>query len=560
MNKAEIQNKVVEQIVQYIEQHYMEKLNLGQFAQQYGMSASTLSRAFQKYKNQSFVDCVNEIRLKNAVRMLSGTRENMNKIAADCGFPSSAILHRLFKEEYKMTPADYRKQNMGKDAVYSAPDHTEVIPVRSLNKTIVVSADISKGIPYEKNWNKVINISDFVCLIRAGDQEQILFLKKNLGFQYVRIWTVFSKKMAAPDGKTLGNYGYSVINLVFDFLVSNGIRPYLDFGKRIRRIKKSGGQTVFLEDDGIAFQTRQEWEQFFEKFILYLKERYGKKEVEKWIFELSYDRMNKDGDYYECDFDFIDAYSYAYRVIKREIPNAKVGGTSAIIDADREFLEEFLGVCKNRGCLPDFLSFMLFPYKSSGQGTHIRITDPGFAVEMIERMRTLFQKFRLREEGCELYISEWSSSLSVRNYVNDSCFRSAFVVHGIASIWDSVDLIAFWLGTDWVANYYDTVGILNGGGGLLTKESIRKPVYFAFEFLNQMGSRLITKEENYIITKNNDKDIFVLLYHMCWYNQKYYTRDEDHLLPDETEMLFEQEGSLCVSVCLERRPRGGLMR
>ena len=68
---------------------------------------------------------------------------------------------------------------------------------------------------------------------------------------------------------------------------------------------------------------------------------------------------------------------------------------------------------------------------------------------------------------------------------------------------DSVDILAYWLGTDLYAEFTDTSKILFGGTGLLTRQSIYKPAWYAIQMLNRLGKYRLGRTENSIITKNS---------------------------------------------------------
>ena len=82
-------------------------------------------------------------------------------------------------------------------------------------------------------------------------------------------------------------------------------------------------------------------------------------------------------------------------------------------------------------------------------------------------------------------------------------------------------------GSDWVSSHMDTVGIVNGGIGLLTKDTIRKPAYFAVDFLNQLGEYLLDKGQNYIVTRKESEDIYILCFYYSWFRRSYFLQEED---------------------------------
>ncbi len=138
--------------------------------------------------------------------------------------------------------------------------------------------------------------------------------------------------------------------------------------------------------------------------------------------------------------------------------------------------------------------------------------------------------------------------------MNDSCFRAAYIVKNLVEFWDSVDMIGVWMSSDWVSSYYDTVGIANGGSGLLTKDGICKPAYYALSFMNQLGDHLIIKGENYIVTEKSTYNYYILCFNFKKYSSNYFLKEESFSCPDEIEDIFENRDSLELNIVLEQMP------
>ena len=79
----------------------------------------------------------------------------------------------------------------------------------------------------------------------------------------------------------------------------------------------------------------------------------------------------------------------------------------------------------------------------------------------------------------KVYFTEANNTIANRDYLNDSCFRAAFFANETMQIHDQADLLCVMTGTDWVSSYLDSGAVVHGGIGLLTKDTIRKPAYFA---------------------------------------------------------------------------------
>lgn len=573
-NHQSQQDERMQQIIHYVNQNYQSGISLTELADSLYVSTSTLSRLFKKQTGIYFADYVNQIRMRYALNDLLYTDKNITKIAVDCGFSNPSGFNKVFREVYGMSPSEYRsrlqedakraesKENVLKEKLKQELKQelqkTGKLSLSDKNEPKSMTVDMNQGNDYVKPWNKVINIGALSNLTLANLQYHTLILTEQLGFSYVRVWNIFSKKLLITDGRTIGNYNYDNINGVFDFLVSHNIRPYLDFGKRPDTVISAEGKSIYFEEECIPFSSRRAWEAMLEDFIVHLVKRYGRVEVENWIFEFSYNRILGEASEYYADekYDYFEVFRYGRQLIKKYLPNAKVGGFSGIIHLDYIYMKKFLTFCRSNACMPEYISFLLFPYESKGV-KYRRALDEQFGAREIKQIYEVMREAGIARDECEIHITEWNHSLSSRNYVNDSCFRAVYFAKDIASIWNSVDLMCVWMGSDWISSYYDSVGVANGGSGLLTKDTIPKPAYYAVQFLNRMGSQLVEKGDNYIITKTGKEDFYILCFYYSWFSCNYFTKEEDSILPTEMEQIFESKEPMEMEFVLHNLPSNG---
>ena len=92
---------------EYIEQNYQtEKLTIPQTAYYMGMSKASLYRFLKKY-GIAFIDHVNKVKIKHAIRMLKTTDESVSAIGYSCGFSNINYFIEVFKSETGVTPGNY---------------------------------------------------------------------------------------------------------------------------------------------------------------------------------------------------------------------------------------------------------------------------------------------------------------------------------------------------------------------------------------------------------------------------------------------------------------------
>ncbi len=98
-------------LLEYINNHYMEDLDLEQVSAEIGFSKFHFSRLFKQYTGYTFCDYVNYCRLRVAEEMLAKPDCSITEVALQSGFPSISTFNRLFKQHKGCSPSEYRVKN-----------------------------------------------------------------------------------------------------------------------------------------------------------------------------------------------------------------------------------------------------------------------------------------------------------------------------------------------------------------------------------------------------------------------------------------------------------------
>src|SRR5690606_13820518 len=100
----------VENIVSYVQEHYMEKLTIDSIAKALNLSKSYLSHLFKEITGFTVMEYLMATRLSQAKYMLAlEPNKPLKDVSFDCGFESASHFSRYFKSKVGMTPKDYRK-------------------------------------------------------------------------------------------------------------------------------------------------------------------------------------------------------------------------------------------------------------------------------------------------------------------------------------------------------------------------------------------------------------------------------------------------------------------
>ncbi len=523
----------IDRILNYINHYYCEPLSLTDVAAHFQVSETYLSRYFKKKTGKNFINYLNEVRIENAALELRGTDASITNIAMDSGFSTPSVLNRYFKKKYGITPSEYRKQ-IEESVKNVAMKIDKVEEVRKslydrIEKRIQdsevkeVTINVRRGYIPWMNPNKIIDIGEASVVCEAAIQEHILFLKEVLSIRYIRIWNLFSEKFMISTDFSGRNFNFESLDRIFDFFVQNKIPLFLDLGKRNRVIMAGHDNELYSVNMQYNLKTIEEWKNLLEHLMKHLVRRYDKHVLSQWIFEFPW---NKEP-YYSQDYRYLDAYEAGWRIVKSNLGSSKIAGIDPHGGIDEEQFREAVHELSARGIFPEIFTIKIFvdsTHQMMGERTFQSGSDYLYARQFIEKIRGI-----LEEEGqtYQMCISEWSNSLSNRNIVQDSCARGTYIIKFILSIWKTADMIGFWHGSDAVDIFYDSRKLIYGGGGLLTKDGIKKPSFYAFEFLNKLGGHVLKIGNNYIVTRDSTQRIVCLCFNHREYSYYYYMKKEN---------------------------------
>ena len=119
MASAEQRNARLMRLIQFVDENYMHKIRLSDFAQQEGLSLSYVSHFVKDTMNQTFQDYVNSVRFNRARQMIAAGNTSLTSICLESGFSDYRYFSRTFQQTYGITPAEYRNQ-----ARHTMPDNT----------------------------------------------------------------------------------------------------------------------------------------------------------------------------------------------------------------------------------------------------------------------------------------------------------------------------------------------------------------------------------------------------------------------------------------------------
>ncbi len=99
-------------VLQYIETHYQTKITLEDISELLQCDKYHFCKQFKKITGITFVDYLNDRRLRAAEELLLTSSESIADIAFSCGFNSIQYFNKFFRKRRKISPGAYRNKRI----------------------------------------------------------------------------------------------------------------------------------------------------------------------------------------------------------------------------------------------------------------------------------------------------------------------------------------------------------------------------------------------------------------------------------------------------------------
>ncbi len=103
--------EIIVDIMQYIDEHFSEEIQLSAFAAKHFRDVTYISKLFKEYTGMNYTDYLADKRIEKAKKLLTETGMAVEDIAAGVGYNDMAHFRKVFRSKTNMSPGQYRKEN-----------------------------------------------------------------------------------------------------------------------------------------------------------------------------------------------------------------------------------------------------------------------------------------------------------------------------------------------------------------------------------------------------------------------------------------------------------------
>lgn len=544
----------ISRIIHHINTHFYEDITLSNVAATEFLSLSYLSRYFEKNMGQTFKSFLSSVRLTHAFNDLLSLPLSIDEIAEKNGFPNSRAFVAAFKEKYNELPSVYRKNNAlnvsaAKFVDSKKTNFAEIEQSNYLSKlTDYLKEDIQQ--PYttpqeitiqnvnaidfrkpilslENAYIPMISFGKFKDLLQKNQQDMLQETQKDLQFQYIAFHDFFSTEMqdffSSSDETLIFDFDY--MDRILDFITALHLKPVIKLGFAY---KHSQLISELIRNPYLLSRILKKWNYLLSTTLKHLHQRYGITALRTWFFILQEEQdseklhISENNEYRYSQF-----YINTYRTIKGVDPQLLFGPSSLMpyMLNEKSLIDNFNVFYRKNNCPPDFICYKYFPVIIEETATEFTSNKRLQLSEDPNSMNLFIKDFKKRHEemGPEkitYLLTEWNSTISNKDLLNDTCFKSAYIVKNVLENYEELAQFGYWMLSDANSMFPTGKELFHGGLGLMTKNGIKKPAYYAFWLIRKLGDQLLARGDGYFVTKKDDT-LQIMLYNYQHYSNLY---------------------------------------
>jgi Beta-xylosidase len=370
--------------------------------------------------------------------------------------------------------------------------------------------------------------------LRADWQQQLAHIKKECDFKYIRMHGLLTDDMAvyAEDEKGNPQYNYQYVDVLFDYLLNIGIKPFVELGFMPAALA-SGKQTIFWWRGNVTPpKDYKKWSDLIKNMTQHFTERYGVDEVKTWYFEVWNEPNLSPGFWTGTQDDYFKLYKYSVEAVKSVNLSYKVGGPGT---AGAAWVPDMINFCDKNNLPLDFISTHSYGVSQGyldeyGHSGTVLSKDPMAVSGDVLNSRKQIAESSM--PNLELHYTEWSASYTPADPIHDSYHEAAYILEKIKQVGRAANSMSYWVFTDIFEEPGPRYTPFHGGFGLLTIQGIPKSAFYSYQFMNRLGNTELENADTRSWTcKDEHGGVQVLLWDFTntlpdsANNQAYYIKD-----------------------------------
>ena len=345
--------------------------------------------------------------------------------------------------------------------------------------------------PFPHFWELMFGSGRAILSLRESYRRDLRDVKAITGFQYVRFHAIFHDEVGLYSEDAKGNpvYNFSYIDQIYDGLLENHVRPFVELSFMPNKLASSSTPHPFwYRPNPSPPKDWDKWSGMIYAFAKHLVARYGIDEASQWYFEVwnepnidFWSGQPKEETYYKL-------YDTSAQALKRVSTRIRVGGPAT---AQAAWVDHFIRHCNEHRVPVDFVSTHVYGNDSAKDvfGTDERITRDQMVYRAVKKVHDQVKASAM--PNLPIIWSEFNASYSNELPVTDSPYIGPWMANTIRQCDGLADAMSYWTFSD----VFEEQGVVKrpfyGGFGLIAADHVRKASFNVFKLLHELGTKRI---------------------------------------------------------------------
>jgi xylan 1,4-beta-xylosidase len=362
-------------------------------------------------------------------------------------------------------------------------------------------------------WEQMFGSGRAILTLRDSYRRDLRAVKKATDFKFVRFHAIFHDEIGVYDEDKKGRpiYNFSYVDQIYDGLLENGVRPFVELSFMPRKLASREVVHSFKYHPIVAPpRDYAKWDALMSAFAAHLIERYGIDEVAQWYFEV-WNEPNLDfwaGS--PAQATYWTLYDHTATALKKVNARLRVGGPST---AQAAWVGAFIRHATEKQVPFDFVSTHVYANDTSKDvfGTHEKIPRTEMVCRAAKKVHD--EVIASPRPGVPIIWSEYNATYFNDPKITDAPFMGPWLADTLRRCDGLADMMSYWT----LSDVFEEQGVVRwpfyGGFGLIAAGGIPKPAFNAFKMLHELGvERLDADSDHALVTRRTDGSLVIALW------------------------------------------------
>ncbi|MGH9599918.1 MAG: GH39 family glycosyl hydrolase [Terracidiphilus sp.] len=384
----------------------------------------------------------------------------------------------------------------------------------AVTQRVVVDAR-GAATPFPHFWEQMFGSGRAHLALRESYRDDMRQVKKVTGFSYVRFHAILDDENGVYSEDKQGNpvYNWSYVDQIYDGLLANGVRPYVEISFMPKALAARPDYQGFWYKPIVSPpKDYAKWDALIEAFARHLIARYGIAEVSQWYFEVWNEPNIGFWSGRPAEQTYFKLYDHTARALKSVSPRLRVGGPAT---AQAAWVGDLIAHAAEDHVPLDFVSTHAYGNDSAENvfGDDRPIAPHAMVCAAVKKVHE--EIVHSQRPNMPLIWSEFNATYMNQQDITDSIYMGPWLARTVSRCDGMTRMMSYWTFSD----VFEEQGVVKtpfyGGFGLIAEDEIPKPAFDAFELLHELGTeRLPVAAGDVLATRRKDGTLAIAAWNL----------------------------------------------